>query len=80
MDLDKYFKGMRFSPAHHLGLGDIRITMGQQDEILEYEDELLEHIAHLEAELAECKEAAHWADNMRKNYKQQLNDALKAGG
>jgi hypothetical protein len=29
-----YFEALRFSPRHHLGLGDIRLTIGQQEEIL----------------------------------------------
>ena len=33
--LEKYFLELRFNDKHHLGLGDIRITLGQQDEILE---------------------------------------------
>ena len=33
MNIKEYFKALRFSPAHHLGAGDIRITMGQQEEI-----------------------------------------------
>lgn len=33
MDIKKYFKELRFNPAHHIGAGDIRITIGQQEEI-----------------------------------------------
>ena len=33
MDIKKYFKELRFNAAHHLGAGDIRITIGQQKEI-----------------------------------------------
>jgi len=33
MKIDKYFHELRFDDRHHLGLGDIRITMGQQEEI-----------------------------------------------
>ena len=32
--LDEYFKSLRFDKNHHLGLGDIRLTIGQQEEIL----------------------------------------------
>jgi hypothetical protein len=31
----KYFETLRFNPKHHLGLGDIRLTIAQQDEIVE---------------------------------------------
>jgi len=33
--LSNYFRGLRFDPSHHLGCGDIRLTIGQQDEIVE---------------------------------------------
>ena len=33
MNIKEYFKNLRFSPAHHLGGGDIRLTIGQQEEI-----------------------------------------------
>lgn len=28
------FEKMRFDPKHHLGMGDIRLTVGQQEEVL----------------------------------------------
>jgi hypothetical protein len=31
--LRELFDRLRHDPAHHLGMGDIRLTMGQQDEI-----------------------------------------------
>lgn len=34
MDIEKYFAELRFSERHHLGGGDIRLTMGQQEEIV----------------------------------------------
>jgi hypothetical protein len=34
-DLQSFFMQMRFDKNHHLGLGDIRLTAGQQDEIIE---------------------------------------------
>lgn len=34
MNLEKYFKELRFSKSHHLRLGDIRLTKEQQDEIV----------------------------------------------
>lgn len=33
-DIDKYFNNLRFDKSHHLGLGDIRITIAQQEEII----------------------------------------------
>jgi len=32
--LHDYFRAMRFNPKHHLGLGDIRLTLGQQDDLV----------------------------------------------
>ena len=32
-DLRKLFEQMRFDKNHHLGMGDIRLTIGQQEEI-----------------------------------------------
>jgi hypothetical protein len=34
-DLRKFFEQMRFDKNHHLGLGDIRLTIAQQEEICE---------------------------------------------
>ena len=34
-------------------------------------------IIQLQSSLAEARKAAHWADDMRKNYKEQLNSALE---
>lgn len=31
--LSKYFEQLRFDKNHHLGMGDIRLTIGQQEEI-----------------------------------------------
>jgi hypothetical protein len=30
-----YFHTLRFDPKHHLGLGDIRLTLAQQEELIE---------------------------------------------
>lgn len=34
MTLEEYFLKLRFDKNHHLGCGDIRLTLGQQDELL----------------------------------------------
>lgn len=34
-DLRKYFEQLRFDKNHHLGMGDIRLTIAQQEEICE---------------------------------------------
>jgi hypothetical protein len=34
-DLRKCFEQLRFDKNHHLGLGDIRLTISQQEEICE---------------------------------------------
>jgi len=33
--LEEYFKKLRFDQKHHLGMGDIRLTIAHQEEILE---------------------------------------------
>lgn len=35
MDITNLFMSHRFNEAMHLGLGDIRLTIGEQDEIIE---------------------------------------------
>lgn len=32
--LENYFKKLRFNKKYHLGLGDIRLTIGQQEKII----------------------------------------------
>jgi len=34
-NLRKYFEQLRFDKNHHLGMGDIRLTIAQQEEICE---------------------------------------------
>ena len=43
------FNKLRFNNKHHLGLGDIRITIGQQEEIEKVVADLLKQIDELEA-------------------------------
>ena len=52
-----YFKSLRVDKNHHLGLGDIRLTIGQQEELSEYfnffkngYDQLRARVKELEAE------------------------------
>ncbi len=33
--MDQYFAALRFDPRTHLGLGDIRLTLGEQDAIVD---------------------------------------------
>ncbi len=40
MDIVKYFEDLRWDQNHHMGLGDIRLTMSQQEEIIEYVTDL----------------------------------------
>ena len=46
----EWFYELRHNPKAHIGLGDVRLTMGQQDEIANYiaklEDLLLGAAAH----------------------------------
>lgn len=41
-DIRECFKQLRFDKNHHLGLGDIRLTIAQQEEICD----LVEHFYH----------------------------------
>ena len=41
------FNKLRFNNKHHLGLGDIRITIGQQEEIEKVVADLLKQIDEL---------------------------------
>ncbi|MFA5355284.1 MAG: hypothetical protein WC302_00900 [Candidatus Paceibacterota bacterium] len=36
---EQYFKELRFDEKHHLGLGDIRLTVAQQEEIVKLAEE-----------------------------------------
>ncbi len=49
-DLVERFKELRFDEKHHLGLGDIRLTISEQDEITEELLALRRDIEKLEAE------------------------------
>ena len=40
-NIRKYFEELRFDENHHLGLGDIRLTIAQQNEILDILEELV---------------------------------------
>ena len=51
----KRWNGLRFNKDYHLGLGDVRLTIGMQDE-------LLDEVAQLEAELERWR--LLFADNM----------------
>ncbi len=41
IELEKYFKKLRFDNDHHLGSGDIRLTISQQEEIIELVKKLI---------------------------------------
>lgn len=65
-DLAAHFAVLRHSENHHLGLGDIRLTLGQQEEIAHSHNELNVNIASLESELAQAKERiADYEDDRR---------------
>ena len=40
MDIGQYFHDLRHDPDHHIGLGDIRLTIAQQDDIADEIDRL----------------------------------------
>lgn len=41
IEIKEYFKKLRFDNDHHLGLGDIRLTISQQEEIIELVKKLI---------------------------------------
>lgn len=54
MNVTIFFNNLRHSKKHHLGLGDIRIPLSQQEEIVEYVqglenalDNAIEHLSDL---------------------------------
>lgn len=46
--LIKYFHDLRFDKKHHLGLGDIRLTLDQQKEICSEWTKMMKRIKELE--------------------------------
>lgn len=42
------FKTLRFDPAHHLGLGDIRLALDQQEQVASEFNHLLATLDHIE--------------------------------
>lgn len=40
-DIEKYFQKLRHSERHHQGLGDVRLTLAQQEELVERFEDLL---------------------------------------
>ena len=70
MNLNEYFKLLRFDPKHHLGLGDIRLTMAQQEELeadnQRQAEEIEKYREALESANEMCRSAASIAE--RKGY------------
>ncbi len=46
MDIVKMFEQLRHDESHNLGLGDVRLTIAQQEEIIEENERLRAEIAH----------------------------------
>jgi len=49
-DLDDYFEKLRFDKRFHLGLGDIRLTLSMQDDLVNIFRKLERRILELENE------------------------------
>jgi len=43
-DIESYFKELRFDNKSHLGLGDIRLTIGQQEDIINYHRQFVSRV------------------------------------
>lgn len=56
MKLNRYFQALRCNPHHHEGMGDIRITMGQQELIEKQHDTLTQRVEDAEKLLREAKD------------------------
>ena len=87
------FKELRHDPDHHLGLGDVRITVAQQDAIDAQIERLEATVDRLEAELKDtvpieyhdalvqgwCELSNGWQQMVsdRNNHIEQLESAMK---
>ena len=57
--IKEYFNKLRHDDKHHLGLGDIRLTIGQQEEIIrlieeEFKKVYLPQVSNNEVAVCEC--------------------------
>ena len=55
-----FFEKLRKNKKYHLGLGDIRLTIAQQDEISKLYDKLLLENIRLEEELSRSESYCEW--------------------
>jgi hypothetical protein len=58
LDLNRFFEGLRNDPNHHLGLGDVRLTISQQDVII-YNQSIA-----AQSHPSDAIEFADWKDNL----------------
>ena len=49
-EIENYFNKLRFDKNHHLGLGDIRLTIAQQDELVALFKQKLQQHSVMQAE------------------------------
>ena len=54
LQVAKYFRALRFDERTHLGLGDIRLTMGQQEDLIAEYEALVREREEAERKLADA--------------------------
>ena len=57
-EIESYFHKLRFDKNHHLGLGDIRLTIAQQDELVALFEQKLNIHGVMQAEGSDGAEGA----------------------
>ena len=65
--MKEYFRKLRFDKNHHLGLGDVRLTIGMQEELIAKNAELLDALKKIYlcpdagiVNFIESKDMAQW--------------------
>lgn len=56
------FRAFRFSPDQHLGLGDIRLTIGQQEALVARVRKIEDKVHSLEGALQEVRSLLHQSE------------------
>jgi hypothetical protein len=57
-EIENYFHKLRFDKNHHLGLGDIRLTIAQQDELVALFKQKLQQHSVMQAEVSDGAQGA----------------------
>lgn len=60
MDIKAFFRKLRFDNNHHLGLGDVHLTLGQQEDIIAAFEKLAAKLEVAESAAKAAIDAAQW--------------------